>query len=575
LELPVQIIRTSFVAFLLILVAVAPVPAGAIVPPQIVMDGWLKLYLQLGLPLPPKDAKLVLYKDISPVDRGIASRSRHDVLAFVSKTKSGEADVFCFFRTVERGHLEMSSIPGEENPRAKLVTRRISGLDGCFVLAIQCHARGWSSLTQALLAKSKKEAGKSLKERLIKIAWDYWTDQLTEPKTDRRAILLRLRNLVTRDASLDCTDNNELLKSLSLTLVPTNSQPGSIEALIDALIDFRENQLSDLRNSHASEWASGDGCYWELAERGFEAVPELIGHLNDDRLTRAIKPAEGEIPAWRVRVRHVVSDILAGLAGSEISRRSFTSPEGYGIEKAKALRWWLRARNAGEEEYLVKRVLRNETDEKELVRSYLARILLAKYPKYAPAVSGAEADRRLRLRFDAKESWWRAFEALARTDSKQFRTFLGDQIQQIPQYTSDVYCECTDLRYVKLAMDTNDHRVWEALEQTAKRVELGVCMEFMSCVGDVRESRLRRERLAFLSSFLEDARLRDKASNSYQYGGSCAGALYPKIEVRDFAAIQLAGILGVELALMPDRSSGDWQRLRVRVREVLERERGR
>ena len=153
---------------------------------------------------------------------------------------------------------------------------------------------------------------------------------------------------------------------------------------------------------------------------------------------RAIKPAEGEIPAWRVRVRHVVSDILARLAGSEISRKSFTTPEGYSIEKAKALRWWLRARNAGEEEYLVKRVLRNETDEKELVRSYLARVLLAKYPKYVFPLCHrrADADRQLTLMSDARESWWKAFGALARVDEQQFKTFLGDQIQQIPRYTS-------------------------------------------------------------------------------------------------------------------------------------------
>ena len=79
-------------------------------------------------------------------------------------------------------------------------------------------------------------------------------------------------------------------------------------------------------------------------------------------------------------------------------------------------------------------------------------------------------------------------------------------------------------------MGTNDPRVWGTLEQTAKRVELGTCMEFLSCVGNAKETRQRRERLAFLRSFLEDTRLRDKASNSFQYGGPCAGAYsYAKI----------------------------------------------
>ena len=50
---------------------------------------------------------------------------------------------------------------------------------------------------------------------------------------------------------------------------------------------------------------------------GFDAVPYLIEHLDDDRLTRAMEGGFMAFPR-NVRVGDVVSDLLENLAGQDI-----------------------------------------------------------------------------------------------------------------------------------------------------------------------------------------------------------------------------------------------------------------
>ncbi len=573
--------RFSSIAVLMALALVSPSRAGAIIPPSVDLDALLKLYIELGLPLPPQDAKLVRYQSYGFRNLAANSQSSNDALGFIVTpgTSSGGPWLFVGFREDERQGLEAK----ESKPTAAAAKDAFAP-DGDVILAIQCHARGWDELARVLLTRSQKEpkeqlpqgwpfimpgvvneAGKKPREQLIGSAWDYWKGSITTPEIDRRPIAWRLRQLIALDGKLNTGENKALVRSLDLALLPSAAKPGSIEALIDDLVNYGSPKLS--------EWAfeDVDHRFWRIAELGLEAVPALIAHLDDERLTRALMPSDGESAEWNVHVRHVVSDILGALAGSEIPRQSLTRQRGYAITKVKAIQWWLRVRRVGEEEYLIRRALRNETDEKDLVRAYQARLLLAKYPKYVPAVYGATADRRLDLTKSLKESWWDAFQALAHVDNKLFNTFLADTIQQLPQYVSEPYCRCEELRYVKLAIGTNDPRVWHVLEQTAKRVELGLRMELLNRLGDPKENRQRKERLLLLASFLNDSTLRDTTS-SFQYAGPCAGSNYSKMEVRDFAALLMAGMLAVDVGPSQSRTPDEWARLRRRAQDALDRE---
>jgi hypothetical protein len=72
-------------------------------------------------------------------------------------------------------------------------------------------------------------------------------------------------------------------------------------------------------------------------------------------------------------------------------------------------------------------------------------------------------------------------------------------------------------------------------------------------------------RVAFLRSFLNDKTVRDVATNGNKYDGPCAGFTFDRIVVGDFAALQLASLLGVKADADPTWTAADWKRLRSRV----------
>jgi hypothetical protein len=74
--------------------------------------------------------------------------------------------------------------------------------------------------------------------------------------------------------------------------------------------------------------------------------------------------------------------------------------------------------------------------------------------------------------------------------------------------------------------------------------------------------------LRLLGAFLDDATLRDAAS-SEKYEGPCAGFVYDKLEVRNFVAMELAVLLGVEVELKPRRAASEWTTIRGQIRESV------
>ena len=94
-------------------------------------------------------------------------------------------------------------------------------------------------------------------------------------------------------------------------------------------------------------------------------MPALIEHLDDDRLTRTTMTGFNDV--WPMRVQHMVSDLLEGLAAEELGTGHrlgkeevggiVASPEGYPVTKRAAKEWWEKARKVGEEDYLKDRVL--------------------------------------------------------------------------------------------------------------------------------------------------------------------------------------------------------------------------
>lgn len=81
-----------------------------------------------------------------------------------------------------------------------------------------------------------------------------------------------------------------------------------------------------------------------LREAGLDAVPLLIDHLHDYRLTRTIQSSWSGHYIWHVRVADVVAILLNGLVSEEFSY-DFLAKEGRGksLDRAHVLFWWSQA----------------------------------------------------------------------------------------------------------------------------------------------------------------------------------------------------------------------------------------
>jgi hypothetical protein len=553
-------------------------------------DALLASYRGYGLPLPPAGARLVRYK---AGGGSIVNRKVQPIiygLAFEIKPAT-RTEGPCLLRGTQRRsprwdwHLR----PVAPEPDAvKDVT--VGGEDG-LALALQCHARGWDRLARYLLEKSQRGANAPPRERLVRMAWSYWVSQVTEPKIDRAPVARRLKELMREDRDLDDEYNRALLKSLELALVPSKARPGSVEALIDDLVDCD----SDAGSGSALE--PGDR-YWRLARLGFDAVPSLLKHLDDDRLTRALMPGSTNFSSRHLRVADVAGDLLEGLAGQDLGRDWLGRQQGERVPKAEAKNWWDRARKVGEEPYLLAHAF--SADRGGEVSEHVLSVIATKYPRQVPSLyrtvldkrpeldSSALAEAVLRCKMPAEEKRAllrnvarhregrhrvAALSAFAELDRKLFNELLLAAIEGIPRDVHGPYWTCPEGHIAGLAVVSDDPRVWATLERVARRSAMGLRMELLNQFGDPQDGRHRRERLRLLAGFLDDAALRD-VDSSKKFDGPGAGFPYHRIEVRDFVALEIAWLVGIEVEVDLERPPEEWASIRRRVREAVEKELG-
>ena len=284
------------------------------------LDALLKDYQGFGLPLPPKEAKFVRFE--------YAAHKSYS-LGFEVKPGTKTAHPILLAGTFE-WQPYWDPHTQEVKPEPDTLNDFSLGSDDELVLAIQCHARGWDKLAQHLLERSRKEAKLPPWKSLVQEAWYYWKGNITKPKFDLSTISNRLKDLFPLDREFDTQENQALLKSLDLALKPSKAKAGSAEALIDDLVNCK----SDDEHSWLYQL---DDRYKRVVNLGFDAVPSLIEHLEDDRLTRS---EAHEIPITGqpriLRVRDMVSDLLDGLACENIGINLHDPAE----KKAEIQKWW-------------------------------------------------------------------------------------------------------------------------------------------------------------------------------------------------------------------------------------------
>jgi hypothetical protein len=575
---------TTATRFLVTLTAVllvggpAPAQPPTAPPPQLALAELVKEYRRFGLPVPPPDAELVR------IEWWISDDMNPYVLGLRMKPAAPGADprylLFGHWETddVDRYTVEPVAPAADTLHRTNMYNADLLGL------AIQCQILGWNDFARELAARAREESCRPLADELTDLAWKYWDDRLTQPGTDRGEVLLRLRAITDEHPRFRTPENQTLFRDLESTLARRTAKPGSVEALIDSL-----TELSDPWEWYRPE-TTHQG-YRKLVELGLDAVPVLIEHARDARLTRV---TGGPAFDSHLRIGHVVGRLLSDLAGG----RGFGSTPAADPEKVRE--WWAEARRVGEERWLVEHALpRHKPREGESTtpNAVIARVIGAKYPARLSEVyqtifrkqswvtsesytaeivaSALPREKKIALFEDgARHKDWghrfHALDALGQLD----RAALGKHLLPILESFSD---RATNRDYapgghgiVLLVWRANDPECWDALVDAAKKVPVDTRMDIVWELGRahrVTGDPLRRERLRCLAQFLRDR------AEQFDVDGS-------PTEVRDFAASQMAGLLGSRLGYDPvtkatlhrDRDPLTRFALRAAVRQAAERE---
>jgi hypothetical protein len=167
-----------------------------------------------------------------------------------------------------------------------------------------------------------------------------------------------------------------------------------------------------------------------------------------------------------------------------------------------------------------------------------------------------------------------ALYAVKDLDSEEFIRLLLAALEGCPEDVPGPYWTCPEGQLGALVMRCDDPRVWKTLEKVARRSAVGLRMELLDHAIDPRDTRHRPQQLRLLAGFLDDAALKDVSSGS-KFEGPGAGFPYNKIEVRDFAVWEIAGLVGMPVEVKLDRTPEEWATIRKAVREALEKEWGK
>jgi hypothetical protein len=491
--------------------------------------------------------------------------------------------------------------------------------DGCFpsnttlALAIHCHARGWTALADRLLERGLREhcgrrwdvfhqpPGVSPTLGLAHLAWAHCGNELIKPGTDRAALAALMAALLDEEPGLATDRTRALLRSVQAALVPGRGAPGTIEWYLDTLVEAH----GELGFSHQLPAGAA------VLRHGLDAVPVLLDHFDDPRLTRLVSPAICNKVAEPVTVGDVVRGLLKDLAGQYRNNEVWAS-------RADAEAWWRPHLTGCPEDFLVAQVLPPTAPWEVSPNPALLWLLGESYPHRLPEVYQVILDERpevhsweiargilegplpasekieLFVRAAAHPSIdlrRPALSALSQLHQGRFAEAMTDTLHRLSPVptdprrsacTSDLpdeynkvavwFCPETDI--VQLVRQADDPRVWDTLAETAARSHVALRIEAMTTFHDngIPDHRLPLE-IAFLLRFFDDAEVRDLAAVEAEYDVTfIAAGQFPRLAVRDMAAMRAANLLKLQPAPQPSWTPDMWDDLRKRVRDQVSAE---
>lgn len=620
-------------------------------------------YVEYGLPMPPENVPLVRFPSSTRVvDQKeeklytlgfllsrvrVENKNEADILvgSFLEKINSDSYPI----ELVNPQHLTVKDLDAGKLP--------FEGISDLFATAIQCYAKGYNELAQELSKLSLWAHGSyggegpdlvigkrnwsmdespnnvaevtlvplgscvplgSWENGLTGLAWNHWMSEMLRPGSDWSMIASRLESLLQTKPFLVNPPRQALLASMKAALVPSHSQPGSLDALIDKLV-FVSGGWGALHLKPPE----AEKVYDEITAYGFEAVPVLIRHLDDKRLTHSVIVGYlgfNNFDSLPRRVCDMVSDILQNIACEDLGQDWASRQIGNSVDKSSALKWWTKAQKEGEKGYVTWHIIKKGSDGPEVNTAQL-KIIEAKYPEMLPGFyrrvttqyrnvySGDIVDALMRGSIPKQEKLMLFSEAINKSSADARNRAIGALIQldrpcgeaallralrAMPKDGSEPYWTCPEANLSYMVGETSNPEIWSALLKAAQRARVGLRLQLMGnlvdsfCCRRHKQSKdripLLMEHIHFLKSFLQDSEVRkvdEKRSGSADesskgkkpsfdpYDGPSAAFRFPVIEVRNFAAMEIGILLDFKGSdPQPNWTSDQWEKYRAQVTEA-------
>lgn len=575
----------------------------------------VELWGRYEMPFPPEKAPLIeIPTEYWSGDNDRRSRSIGFRLKDAKHSESGDAGVIALVGAMEyEVDANIKLIDAVQELSQDDAIKAASNLRGdigilsanhLYVTALQCLERGWEDTALALFKRASETEGghphsplsvgpeTPAKDAVIRYLWAFAQKLALHPSDDRSDAAKLMRDLLDDGHGLPNEAGVWLCESLEAALVPSNSEPGTVEALIDKLVDTTKNGGAFGGMGKLNE----NDPYSILQALGFEAIPFLIDHIDDKRLTRSVTQGFNNFPTWPRQVGDVVSDLLQGIAGDELGSDWLQRQKGGHVDRTAVLNWWKKVEAQGERSFLLERVYPGKKD--GFPNSAQLAILSKKYPEALPEVyrrmldefpeaeshpvAKAIEDSKLADDFkithfsDALEhsNWstrYPALNALEELDDELFVQTLKKWLKDWPADATGPYWKSREARISHAVLSTEDEEVWRLFEVVLAKACVGLRMELLNTFNYTNKNDVSKSlRVKTLMIYLDDETRR--IASGAKYDGPYAGFHHPSLRVCDFISGKVAGVLQLNSDDWPEKvwKRADRTRLRGIIRSKLE-----
>ena len=382
--------------------------------------------------------------------------------------------------------------------------------------------------------------------------------------------------LLSKYPEIGGKSGKKFLHQLDLTVNNRYHGRNRSEKAIDALCEARQ---SNCEEQYPPQDPAGYKCIWDLGKLGFGAMPEIMNHLSDERLTRSVQRGDPEIFA-------TVGDLCVSIAAQ------FSDPKIEGLPKSDRIpalqSWWKSAsvepdpvRFAHAVQHLDKYGARSDlpvmwasVNRPDLLlsscRSAIEKPDGAGVGGYFDSIRAANLPRRalfdlVILGANSKDSLvcMQCLDTLFDLDTKRFDKELAAALPRMPAKSTVRACASPEASLGFLVADSNSDEVWRALVDAARRATISLRLEIIDHVALKRDPRASNaRRLKFLTSFFADTSVSTDSREIELQD-------LPVVRVQDLAALMAGKILGVHEYPVESDTRSAWDAYRAEIRERL------